>query len=64
MKLRVNENIIIGSIDELHERGTKKATEVSMKMKDDVGMGGPKNAQRRFVGVIMHVNYTSLCFLF
>ena len=31
MKLRVNENIIIDSIDELCSRGTKKRTETSIK---------------------------------
>ena len=35
-----------------------------MKLKDEVGMGGPKSTQTRFVGIIMYTlhPYTCNCF--
>ena len=42
MKLRVNENIIIDSIDELHLRGTKKNRNISIKNNEIEGWEGQK----------------------
>ena len=35
----------------------------SMKLKDEVGMGGPKGTQTRFVGIIMSTIHPYICFL-
>jgi hypothetical protein len=53
---------------QLCPEGNKKGTVTNiknngMKLKDEVGMAGPKSTQIRFVGIIISTIYPYACFL-
>ena len=49
-----------------YPKGRKKRTRTSIKnkLKDEVGMECQKVHKTRFIGIIDHIHYTFLCFLF
>ena len=58
MNLRVNGKIMSDGIDELAKKGAETRKQVyicvtkTMKLKDEVGMAGPKGTQTRFVHLL------------